>query len=756
MRLKSSLIIALMASTLIPLMIAFYFLTSFVSKQHTTQVQKGLEAITKIAQNRILSSVDKIEDNTALVASRTQLRTSLHAHQLAPSDKHLRLIDKIISDAAASISNIQEISVFDMQGAAVASTLDTLPANIMTNAQAFPYITLRRDGSTTLLVGYDELMLDGSAIGIIKLSVQPNFIREIVNEVSGLGRTGEWVLAIKNNDADALFVSSTRYDNEGEFNRIVAKDTANSPAIEALYGDSTFMWDALDYAGNPVVAATGRIDGYDWGIVAKIHTEEVFEQIDDIEFFFAMVLLSVMLVSLVIGISLSYLITRPLESLATQATLIKDNTSERLKVSSKWTEVRLLTERFNDMLQVIKGLNDDLNEKVKERTRELAQANQKLSHEKHRAEEASRAKSLFLANMSHELRTPLNSIHGSLQLLSRQSLNEKANKLISTASYSMKSLLGIISDILDFSKIEAQAVVLEKTYFNFEELVTQVVNEMDVMASKKGIFLSYEICANYHEGWLGDALRIKQVLVNLVSNAIKFTEKGSVVIKIGTNEGIDDDALIFSVIDSGHGMTPEYIEKLFDRFSQADASTTRKFGGTGLGMPISLGLINLMEGQIKVDSEVNKGSNIRVIIPLQHIAETTQDYPKLSDVEAPDLNGKTILLAEDNEINQVIFCSMLEETKATVLIASNGLEALSSYKEERPDIIFLDIHMPIMDGIEACKAIRAESSSVPLVSITANISSEDIEMYSQLGFDYHVGKPVDLVSLYKILRAIAQ
>jgi CheY-like chemotaxis protein/anti-sigma regulatory factor (Ser/Thr protein kinase) len=280
-----------------------------------------------------------------------------------------------------------------------------------------------------------------------------------------------------------------------------------------------------------------------------------------------------------------------------------------------------------------------------------------------------------------------------------------------------------------------------------------VIAEMQVFADKKGLSLSFVKLSDYEEGWLGDSLRVKQVLVNFVANAIKFTQAGNVKIEIDCVREDQRDYLLFSVIDTGVGIEQSVIEKLFDRFSQADSSTTRKFGGTGLGMPISLGLVNMMGGTIEVDSKVGSGTRIITKIPLQKAHAQESKLTASTNVKAPNLTGKTILLAEDNDINQVIFSAMLEDTKAKIVLASDGKEALAKYAELKPDLVFLDVQMPEMDGIEACKAIRALSASVPLVSITANISEEDTNQYEAVGFNHHVGKPVDLKSLYRILAA---
>ncbi len=765
MKLKFSLIIALLSSILIPSIIGFYFLVSYVGEQHKNSVQENLEAISQLAKLRILSSVDRMKETTALVSSRTQLRKSLDAFEheklstrsASEFAEHKSLIHKIITDASTSIANITEISVFDDQGRAVASTLPSLPPPLNSSARVSSDISLVQRQGQTLMTALEPLILEGQNIGTIKVSVKPNFINEIVQEGRGLGDSGEWILAIKDDQGNAVFVSPTLYDNKGAFNRIVDSENIRVPITTALAGIETVIWNGIDYSGNEVVAATRFISEHEWGIVAKTNRDEVFDEVDSITFVFWAVLFGVIAMALVIAIGCAYVIAKPIESLTAQATHMRNHSGEYLnkyfEVSATWTEVSSLTQRFNEMLSDIRNLTKGLNQKVEERTTELATANDKLIIEKQKAEAATKAKSSFLANMSHELRTPLNSIFGSLQLLAREPISDKSKDLVTTATYSMESLLGIINDILDFSKIEDDSIELEHAYFSFTHIVKQVIAEMQVFADKKGLSLSFVKLSDYEEGWLGDSLRVKQVLVNFVANAIKFTQAGNVNIEIDCVREDQRDYLLFSVIDTGVGIEQSVIVKLFDRFSQADSSTTRKFGGTGLGMPISLGLVNMMGGTIEVDSKVGSGTRIITKIPLQKAHAQESKLTASTNVKAPNLTGKTILLAEDNDINQVIFSAMLEDTKAKIVLASDGKEALAKYAELKPDLVFLDIQMPVMDGIEACKAIRALSASVPLVSITANISEEDTNQYEAVGFNHHVGKPVDLKSLYRILAA---
>ena len=756
MKLKSSIIIALLFSVLLPLVLSFYYLSSFVGEQQKAQVQNNLAAVSQLARNRILSSVDRIIEGTALVSSRTQLRSSLSEFVSSGDISHIERVQHIIDDAAESIVNIKNIAVFDSSKVLVASSSNnTFPFAIDAN-HSFPQITLSHDDQGTTLSGIDQLIFNDAVIGYIQLSVTPNFITEIVEEGSDLGKTGEWILAIKNESNEALFVSPTRYNNQGAFNRTLSFENTNAPIIRALNGEDAIIWGAQDYAGNTVVAATRYIADYEWGIVAKINQNEVMQDVKALTDIFWFVLAVVLLVVFAISLWVSHYLAEPLETLTKQLGQNKEGDYQALTTTSKFKELEVLAKAFNDLLKNVQEFNQTLNKQVHARTSELAIANKELSVEKHRAELATAAKSIFLANMSHEVRTPLNSIYGSLQLLRRMDLADKPQHLVKTANYSIESLLGIINQILDFSKIEDDAIELENVYFDFSHICKQINNEMNILASKKEVLLSFSEGAAYQEGWIGDPLRIKQILVNFVSNAIKFSEKGSVDIFYDMKTVNDSHFLEVSVKDHGTGMTQEVIDNIYTRFSQADTSTTRKYGGTGLGMPISLGLVKLMQGEIKIESEVDKGTIVRASIPLKKAIPRAMKDGQIASLAAPDLSNKIILLAEDNEINQIIFCTMLEETKAKIVIANNGLEAVELFNQIQPDIVFLDIQMPEMDGVEACNIIRPLANNIPLVSITANVSPDETQQYRNTGFDYQVGKPVELQALYKILWALLE
>lgn len=407
------------------------------------------------------------------------------------------------------------------------------------------------------------------------------------------------------------------------------------------------------------------------------------------------------------------------------------------------------------LLVITIGFNRQLQQRVRSKTIELQQLNEDLQSNFDLIEEkniqleiVSKSKSVFVANMSHEIRTPLNGIYGSLQLLKGQSLTEEGKELVHNAMSSSVNLLAIINDILDFSKIEAGKLTLETHPFNLVELIKNTQEQLSVLAKQKQIHLRVTIEDGFEPFRLGDTTRIRQVLINILSNAIKFTEQGTVSLYCASDKASDN--VVLTIVDTGIGMDNSALSRLFDQFEQADTSTTRKHGGTGLGMSICSTLVELMKGKIDVQSELGVGTKFVVELPLPVSQERLNNH-EIEQQTIPDLSHKTILVAEDNRINQLIIKKMISLTNANFQLAENGKEALSLYEFCQPDLILMDIQMPEMDGVMACKYIRMTNQDIPIIALTANVMSNDVAEYLASGFNGHIGKPIDQNQLYEAL-----
>ena len=416
-------------------------------------------------------------------------------------------------------------------------------------------------------------------------------------------------------------------------------------------------------------------------------------------------------------------------------------------------ELGRLTTGFNALLVELETYDGDLG-------RTLAE----LTSARDAAEDANVMKSEFLANMSHEIRTPLNGVLAMAQVIARGQLSEAQRGNLEVVQKSGEALLSVLNDLLDISKIEAGRMDLEAEPFDISDLASGATASFTSIANTSGVSFSMSISEEAAGMWRGDSVRVRQILYNLISNALKFTQRGEVRVDV---DGVPSDggkALLITISDTGIGIAPDVLPKLFQKFVQADSSTTRRFGGTGLGLTICREIARLMGGTITAESRLGEGTVFRVRLPLTWVgpASVLPSPPAPTEVDpCPEigLEGLRVLAAEDNPTNQLVLRTVLHSLGVQPVMVENGRLAVDAWLAEPFDIVLMDIQMPLMDGVAATREIRRLEAGrgagrTPIVALSANAMTHQVAEYLAAGMDAHLAKPLQIPRLYEILLAV--
>ncbi len=522
------------------------------------------------------------------------------------------------------------------------------------------------------------------------------------------------------------------YDAEGKrFAEYRRENMKNIPISAAMQADGIVF--SLMYMDLyiPVISSTQQVGT----VFMRVDTHRIYALLKNFSIITAFILLASLLGTYVVAMNMQSLISKPLINLAETATTVseKGDFSIRAQEYGK-DEVGVLVESFNKMLEQIQKRDvmlarhrDHLEDQVRLRTSELSAANRNLEstiidvqRAKEAAESANKVKGEFLANMSHEIRTPLNAVINITEFLSQTPLNVEQKDFVDTIRASGDVLLGLVNDVLDFSRIDSGRLELESVPFNLRECVESAVEVLSARAAQKKLELLNWFEPSLDLTLLGDPTRLRQILMNLISNAVKFTEHGEIVVQVQATEHENKAEVLFSVRDTGIGIPADRINQLFQAFTQVDASTTRKYGGSGLGLAISRHLCGLMGGKMWVESELGKGSTFFFNIVAEITASVDSKYS--SEPLSTDLHGKRILLVDDNATNLLILARQTQQWGMIPVPATGGREALAKIQAGDPyDAAILDMWMPDMDGETLASEIMRLPSppTFPLIMLTS-------------------------------------